>query len=52
MKYAGKDATQAFDAAGHAHDIVSKLGLDHLAIGVLVGATNIVAVVEHKLKVS
>ena len=30
VKYAGKDATAAFDAAGHPRDIVDKLGLGHL----------------------
>ena len=32
-KYAGKDATAAFDAAGHPADIAASLGLGHLRIG-------------------
>ena len=38
MKYAGQDATSAFDAAGHAKDIVESLGLEELLyLGELLG---------------
>ena len=39
VKYAGKDGTAAFDASGHPVDIVSQLGLDHLCLGDLQGAS-------------
>jgi len=37
VKYAGKDATAAFDGAGHPRDIVTQLGLDHLCLGDVAG---------------
>lgn len=37
VKFAGKDATAAFDAAGHPTDIVSQLGLDSLCLGNVTG---------------
>lgn len=37
VKYAGKDATAAFDASGHPKDIVAQLGLEHLCLGDVAG---------------
>lgn len=37
LKYAGKDATKAFDDSGHPKNIVSQLGLDHLYLGPVEG---------------
>ncbi len=36
-KYAGMDATRAFDAAGHPKDIAESLGLQHLCLGPVSG---------------